>query len=307
MPNLQLRAPHAVQVAVRHGRRDRLAGARASAPTRRSSRCSTRCCCGRCRCRSPSGWSTSRAPGPKPGSQSCNNAGDCDEVFSYPMFRDLEQRADRRSPASPRIASSARTSPISGQTTERRRACWSRAATSRCSACSPALGRLLGAGRRPRSSASRTSSVLSHGYWQTRFGAESRRAQRDDDRQRPDDDDRRRRAARASTGRRSASQPQVFVPITLRGADAARASRASTTARSYWAYLFARLKPGVTIEQAQRGAQRAVSRDRQRRRGAAPEGHERRRRWRGSGPSRSRSTPGARGQSTRVARSARRR
>src|SRR5438094_9263197 len=31
------------------------------------------------------------APGPKPGSQSCNQAGDCDEVFSYAMFRDLER------------------------------------------------------------------------------------------------------------------------------------------------------------------------------------------------------------------------
>ena len=33
------------------------------------------------------------APGPKPGSQSCNQAGSCEAVFSYPMFRDLE-RAD---------------------------------------------------------------------------------------------------------------------------------------------------------------------------------------------------------------------
>ena len=31
-------------------------------------------------------------PGPKPGSQSCNNAGSCDVVFSYLMFRDLEQK-----------------------------------------------------------------------------------------------------------------------------------------------------------------------------------------------------------------------
>ena len=30
------------------------------------------------------------APGPKPGSTSCNQAGDCEQVFSYPMFRDLE-------------------------------------------------------------------------------------------------------------------------------------------------------------------------------------------------------------------------
>jgi hypothetical protein len=31
------------------------------------------------------------ASGPKPGNASCNNAGGCDEIFSCPMFRDLEQ------------------------------------------------------------------------------------------------------------------------------------------------------------------------------------------------------------------------
>src|SRR5512146_2927820 len=31
------------------------------------------------------------APGPKPGSTSCGQAGECDVVFSYPMFRDLER------------------------------------------------------------------------------------------------------------------------------------------------------------------------------------------------------------------------
>src|ERR1700733_7032994 len=31
------------------------------------------------------------APGPQYGSNSCNEAGGCDEVFSYPMFRDLEK------------------------------------------------------------------------------------------------------------------------------------------------------------------------------------------------------------------------
>ena len=45
--------------------------------------------------------------------------------------------------------------------------------------------------------------------------------------------------------------------------------------RSYWAYLFARLKPGVSIEQARGRDQRAVPRDHQRRRSAAAEGHER--------------------------------
>src|ERR1043166_5417582 len=30
-------------------------------------------------------------PGPKPGGSSCGQAGSCDAVFSYPMFRDLEK------------------------------------------------------------------------------------------------------------------------------------------------------------------------------------------------------------------------
>ena len=31
------------------------------------------------------------APGPNPGMNSCSQAGSCDEIFSYPMFRDLER------------------------------------------------------------------------------------------------------------------------------------------------------------------------------------------------------------------------
>ena len=31
------------------------------------------------------------APGPKPGMQSCSQSGECEVVFSYPMFRDLEK------------------------------------------------------------------------------------------------------------------------------------------------------------------------------------------------------------------------
>src|SRR5690349_17666560 len=30
------------------------------------------------------------APGPKPGGNSCGQAGSCDDVFSYPMLRDLQ-------------------------------------------------------------------------------------------------------------------------------------------------------------------------------------------------------------------------
>src|SRR5262245_52610609 len=34
------------------------------------------------------------APGLKWGATSCNDAGECDEIFSYPMFRDLQARQD---------------------------------------------------------------------------------------------------------------------------------------------------------------------------------------------------------------------
>src|SRR5262245_22338650 len=34
------------------------------------------------------------SPGPKQGGTSCGDIGDCDSVFSYPMFRDLERKQD---------------------------------------------------------------------------------------------------------------------------------------------------------------------------------------------------------------------
>src|SRR4051794_1350715 len=34
------------------------------------------------------------APGPKTGSTSCNQTGDCNEILSYPMFRDLQHESE---------------------------------------------------------------------------------------------------------------------------------------------------------------------------------------------------------------------
>src|SRR5258708_3654598 len=39
----------------------------------------------------PSALVNLSAPGPKPGFESCGRAGDCEVVFSYPMFRDLQK------------------------------------------------------------------------------------------------------------------------------------------------------------------------------------------------------------------------
>src|SRR6059058_2950730 len=43
--------------------------------------------------REPSRLVNLSAPGPKPGQTSCGQAGGCDEVLSYAMFRDLERAA----------------------------------------------------------------------------------------------------------------------------------------------------------------------------------------------------------------------
>ena len=54
------------------------------------------------------------APGPKPGFQSCGRAGDCDMVFSYAMFRDL-QKTHTSSRISRRTSASAQTSLTNGR------------------------------------------------------------------------------------------------------------------------------------------------------------------------------------------------
>ena len=71
------------------------------------------------------------------------------------------------------------------------------------------------------------------------------------------------------------SAPIVFVPITMRGACQPGFNGFDQPQRAIGSYLFARLKPGVSIEQAQRADQRGLPSDHQRRRGAAAEGHER--------------------------------
>ena len=125
----------------------------------------------------------------------------------------------RRSPASPRTGSFGANLAIAGQTLNGEGMLVS-------GSYFPVLG--IAAGARPaarpdddRAIGESPVVVLSHAYWQTRFGADPDVLEQDADRQRPDADDRRRRAARLRRARRSASKPQVFVPITMRGHDAA--------------------------------------------------------------------------------------
>ncbi len=185
------------------------------------------------------------APGPKPGSQSCGQAGSCEEIFSYPMFRDLERvqtsltgiAAHRPFGASlgyqgaslggEGLLVSGSYFPVLGIT--------------------PALGRLFTV-EDDKTVGGQFVVVLTYDYWRNRFelnpsvlnqtlivngqamtivGV----------------------APRGFTGTTLGQNVDVFVPITMRGL-MSPGFNGFENRRQYWAYLFGRLKPGVSIEQA---------------------------------------------------------
>ena len=109
------------------------------------------------------------APGPKPGSQSCNQAGDCEQVFSYLMFRDLEKvqtcftgiAAHR--PFSANLAARGQTLNGEGLLVS--------GSYFPVLGLRPALGRLLDA-QDDRAVGASNVVVLSHAHWRTRFGSD---------------------------------------------------------------------------------------------------------------------------------------
>jgi len=185
------------------------------------------------------------APGPKGGSQSCNQAGDCDVVFSYPMFRDLERgqsvftgiAAHRLFGAN--IAYRKQTMNGEGMLVS--------GSYFPVLGLRPALGRLLTPADDEAIGANFVA-VLSHSYWESRLGSDpgvlnetmvingqSMTIVGV--------------APRGFEGTTLGGRPRVFVPITMRGL-MSPGWEGFENRRSYWAYLFARLKPGVSIEQA---------------------------------------------------------
>jgi predicted permease len=191
------------------------------------------------------------APGVKSGSNSCNQAGDCDQVFSYPMFRDLEKAQQVFTGMAAHRLFGANLS-FRGETLSGEGLVVSGSYFG-VLGIQPALGRLIGPGD-DRAPGASPVVVLSHDYWQTRFAG------------RRDIIDQAMVvngetmtiagvAPEGFTGTTLGSRPQVFVPITMRERMerfSVSPGRPSTfdNRRSYWAYVFARLKPGVSIEQA---------------------------------------------------------
>jgi predicted permease len=185
------------------------------------------------------------APGPKPGSQSCNQAGDCDAVFSYPMYRDLERvqtvfngmAAHRLFGAN--LASRGQTQNGDGLLVT--------GSYFPVLGIRPALGRLLDPNDDRAVGESRVA-VLSHAFWQTRFNA-SPNVLNDTIIVNGQSLTIVGVAPRGFDGTTLGSKPEVFVPITLR-AYMNPGFEGFANRRSYWAYVFARLRPDVSIEKA---------------------------------------------------------
>jgi predicted permease len=187
------------------------------------------------------------APGPKEGPPFCGAIGSCEEVFSYPMFRDLE-----RLPDSPFVALAAHRDAsaniaIDGQTVAGTGLLVSGSYFS-VLGLKAAVGRLLDAND-DRVEGEASVAVLSHAYWESAFEADPGVIGRGivvngkpltivgv--------------APRGFSGTTFTLRPQVFLPITFSWRDAPNAFPNHASRKSYWVYLFARLKPGVSLEQA---------------------------------------------------------
>jgi predicted permease len=184
------------------------------------------------------------APGPKPGSTSCNQAGDCEAVFSYPMFRDLERVQTVFTGIAAHVTFGANLA-ARGQT-ESAEGLLVSGSYFPVLGITPAIGRLLGTGD-DQAPGEPHVVVLSYAYWLKRFaldpgvlnqplvvngqpmtivGV----------------------APRGFDGTTLGFKAAVFAPITMRGFS--QGFKGFDDRRSYWAYLFARLKPGIAIEQA---------------------------------------------------------
>jgi predicted permease len=185
------------------------------------------------------------SPGPKQGSNSCGQAGGCDSVFSYPMFRDLERLQTVFTGIAGHVPFGANLA-FEGQTVSGDGLLVS-GSYFPVLGVRPAIGRLLDQND-DRNIASDLVAVLSHAFWTTKLGGNPNvlnstlvvngLAMTV--------------VGVASRGFSSTTlgvEPEVFVPMTMRE-QMVPGWKVFQNRRAYWMYLFARLKPGTSIEQA---------------------------------------------------------
>ena len=185
------------------------------------------------------------APGPKPGFQSCGRAGDCDVVFSYAMFRDLQKTQTVFTDIAAHVGFGANLA-YEVQTSSGEGLLVS-GSYFPVLELQPALGRLLNSTDDKLVGESRVV-VLSYNCWSSRFGLDPTILNK--------------QvivngqsltivgvAPKGFDGTTIGMRPAVFVPITL-GSLMQPGFDSWSLRTDYWAYLFARLRPGVTIDGA---------------------------------------------------------
>jgi putative ABC transport system permease protein len=183
--------------------------------------------------------------GPKSGSVSCNQAGDCEMVFSYPMFRDLEKMQTAFTGLAAHFIFGVNLA-FRGQTLNGEGVFVSGSYFPTLG-LQPALGRLLTPAD-DQTIGGHFVTVLSYSYWETQLGANPAVLNE--------------QliinghpmtivgvAPRGFEGTTLGTRPRVYVPITMR-AQMNPGWEGFTNRRSYWAYMFARLKPSVSMQQA---------------------------------------------------------
>ncbi len=185
------------------------------------------------------------AQGPNPGSQSCNQAGPCSVVFSYPMFRDLERMQESFTGIAAHVNFGANLA--QNGLTESGQGMLVSGSYFPVLEVQPALGRLLSPAD-DQDIGGHFVAVLSYDYWDNRLGRD--------------------RgilnqtivvngqpltivgvAPRGFEGTTLGVRPDVYVPLTMRGL-MTPGWEGFENRRRYWAYVFARLQPGVSTEQA---------------------------------------------------------
>jgi putative ABC transport system permease protein len=185
------------------------------------------------------------APGPKPGSNSCGQAGSCEEVFSYAMFRDIERMQTVFTGVAAHVGFGANIA-YHGQTLNGEGTLVS-GSYFPILGLQPALGRLLTVDD-DRNIGGHFVTVLSYDYWATVLGSNpsvlndtiivNGQALTIVG-----------VARRGFAGTTLGNAPRLFVPLTMHS-QMSPGWKGFDNRQSYWAYLFARLKPGVSLDQA---------------------------------------------------------
>ena len=182
-----------------------------------------------------------------PGSQSCGQAGGCDAVFSYKMFRDLAASPGPFTGVAAHVNTGMNIA-FRGQTTSGSGELVS-GSYFPVLGMVPAIGRLFTA-QDDNTIGGNPIAVLSHSYWSMQLGADPSVIGQPI-------------VVNGKTltiigvapagfdGTTLGTKPDLYVPVTMAGELVGNGFAGLDNRRRYWLYLFARLAPGESIEHAQ--------------------------------------------------------